>query len=149
MSVRRITACFVCDNNEPSTCAECGRDIHPAHQTFVFELPLPTNSPNRKAHWAKKRKARLAYWELLDTMVQAKKIPKAPKVALTKATGIVEMRTWRQMDKDNANGRLKDLNDWLQTRGYLVNDRDFDYTLTYRTAPRAELGITLVLREAA
>ena len=115
---------------------------------MTFELPLPTNSPNQKAHWAKKRKARLAYWELLDHLVTVRRLPDPPKKPMVKATATVEMRTWRQMDKDNANGRLKDLNDWLQTRGYLVNDRDFDYTLSYRTAPRKELGITLVLRES-
>ena len=116
---------------------------------LVFEIPLPENSPNRKSHWAVKRKTRLAYWDLLDALVMAKQLPKPPVKPWSKATATVEMRTWRKMDQDNANGRLKDLNDWLQTRGYLVNDRDFDYQLCVKTAGRADLGITMVLREIA
>lgn len=115
--------------------------------SLTFEFPLPTNSPNVKAHWAKKRKARLAYWDLLDLLVTAKKNPKAPKRPWGKVEGAVQIRTWRKMDRDNANARLKDLNDWLQTRGYLVNDRDFDYLLDIRTAPRNLLGITMTIRE--
>jgi hypothetical protein len=55
----------------------------------------------------------------------------------------------RRMDHDNAHARLKWVLDWLQTRGYMANDRDLRYQLENKTAPRKEAGITLVLREAA
>jgi hypothetical protein len=78
----------------------------------------------------------------------AKENPK-PISRWAKAEAEIQMRTWRQMDQDNASARLKWVLDWLESRGYVANDKDVRYTLDCRTAQRADLGITLVLREAA
>jgi hypothetical protein len=98
---------------------------------LVFELPLPDNVANGRMHWRAKAKRKAAYYDQLD------------------ALEMIEMRTVRRMDHDNAHARLKWVLDWLQTRGYMANDRDLRYQLDNKTAPRKEAGITLVLREAA
>jgi hypothetical protein len=116
---------------------------------LVFELPLPPNIANKGGRgWKGKHFGRVRYFELLDTLVTLKQNPK-PVTRWVKAEASIQMRTWRATDKDNANARLKPVLDWLQTRGYIVNDRDLEYELDRRVASRKDLGITLVLREAA
>lgn len=116
---------------------------------LVFELPLPVNTNSKGSHWAGRHYRRKAYWEQLDNLVTLKQNPGAPRAPWTRAEATVEMRTYRTADTDNCHARLKNVLDWLQTRGYIVNDRDLRYTLTTRTAPRDDLGITLTLREVA
>jgi hypothetical protein len=115
---------------------------------LLFEFPLPENLGNARLHWAAKHRRKQEYWERLDLLVMAKENPK-PVSRWTKAEAEVQMRTWRRCDLDNAYARLKWIGDWLETRGYVANDKDVRYTLDCRTAQRADLGITLVLREAA
>lgn len=117
-------------------------------QTLAFEFPLPENLGNHRLHWAVKNKRKLAYFERLDLLVMAKENPK-PIARWGKAEAEIQMRTWRQMDQDGAHARLKWCLDWLQTRGYVENDKHLAYTLVTATAPRKLVGITLVLREAA
>jgi hypothetical protein len=116
---------------------------------LVFELPLPDNVANGRMHWRAKATRKAAYYAILDTHAFAKWLPKPPAVPLVKPVAEITMRTARAMDHDNAHARLKWVLDWLQTRGYIVNDRDLRYQLENKTAPRKEVGITLVLREAA
>jgi hypothetical protein len=53
------------------------------------------------------------------------------------------------MDADNAAARMKWLLDWLQSRKYVVNDRDLTLTVKAETAPRDACGITLTLEPPA
>lgn len=111
-----------------------------------FELPLPQQRGNSREHWAAKYKLRKAYWEKCDNSVTLKQNPQAPRLGpWLKASAEIEMRTLQVMDQDNAEARLKDLLDWLQSRGYIVNDKDLVYTLTQKTSLRAECGITMTL----
>jgi hypothetical protein len=116
---------------------------------LVFELPLPDNVANGRMHWRAKFNRKMEYYESLDLLISMRLVPRRPKRSITKPVAEIEMRTVRAMDHDNAHARLKWVLDWLQTRGYIVNDRDLRYQLDNKTAPRKEVGITLVLREAA
>jgi hypothetical protein len=116
---------------------------------LVFELPLPDNVANGRMHWRAKAKRKAAYYDQLDALEMCRLIPKKIATPLTRPVAEIEMRTVRRMDHDNAHARLKWVLDWLQTRGYMANDRDLRYQLENKTAPRKEAGITLVLREAA
>ena len=116
---------------------------------LTFELPLPENLGNARLHWRTKNSRKKDYYALLDGLVTAKRNPKPPGMPWRKAEASIQMRTLRRMDQDNAHARLKWPRDWLETRGYIVNDRDLRYELDATTAPRNLLGITLVLREAA
>jgi hypothetical protein len=116
---------------------------------LVFEVPLPDNLANGRTHWRMKAKRKTAYYEAMDLCVQLNFLPAPPVAPLVKPVAEITMRTVRAMDHDNAHARLKWVLDWLQTRGYIVNDRDLRYQLEHTTAPRKEVGITLVLRGAA
>lgn len=117
--------------------------------SLVFELPLPENLGNSRLHWRRKHAAKKAYWALLDTLVMAKELPRPPRVPYLKCEAEIQMRTWRRMDLDNAHSRVKWLNDFLQSRGYIADDKHLTYQLDLRTATRADLGVTIVLRELA
>jgi hypothetical protein len=116
---------------------------------IVFEFPLPDNLANGRTHWRVKAKRKTEYMSALDMLMFGEMLPGPPLVSLVKPVAEIEMRTVRAMDHDNAHARLKWVLDWLQTRGYIVNDRDLRYQLDNKTSPRKEVGITLVLREAA
>jgi hypothetical protein len=116
---------------------------------LVFELPLPDNVANGRMHWRAKATRKNAYMAGLDMLMFGEVLPGPPLIPLVKPVAEIEMRTVRRMDHDNAHARLKWVLDWLQTRGYMANDRDLKYHLDNKTAPRKDVGITLVLREAA
>jgi hypothetical protein len=116
-----------------------------------FDLPLPPNlngSGWGGTHWAKER-AKKKYWTQLDTLVAIRRLPRAPLVKLGKVQSIAEVRTCPIMDEDNAHRRMKWIWDWLQSRGYIVNDRDVRCDLTPVYSKRKEQGITLTVSEAA
>jgi hypothetical protein len=113
---------------------------------LIFELPLPENvGGNARTHWAVKHRHRKAYWAQLDTLVLLKRLPHPPRTPWPAAVAHAEVRTYRKMDDDNAASRCKDLGDWLQTRGYIANDRDLRLTVTPVASPAAAVGITLTL----
>ena len=119
---------------------------------LVFELPLPPNLGNSRAHWRLKARQKTDFYVVCDARVVVKgwHVPRPVEgMPWAKPVAEITMRTARAMDHDNAHARLKWVLDWLQTRGYIVNDRDLRYQLENKTAPRKEVGITLVLREAA
>ena len=114
---------------------------------LVFELPLPDNLGNGRMHWRVKSKRKTAYYEALDTLALVEILPPRPARMFLHPVAEIEMRTVRRMDHDNAHARLKWVLDWLQTRGYIANDRHLGYRLNATTAPRKDLGITLTLSE--
>jgi hypothetical protein len=113
---------------------------------LIFELPLPENIANARLHWAKKDRQRRAYFEALDAWVTLRRLPKPPKAPWLTAIATVELRTLQVMDADNAHARTKWCFDWLQTRGYIMNDRDVVRTVEPTAAgSRTRCGITLTL----
>lgn len=117
--------------------------------SLLFEFPLPENLGNHRMHWRAKNARKKEYYAALDALVTLKHNPRPPTTPWEKAEAEIQMRTLRRMDQDNAHSRLKWVRDWLETRGYIVNDRDLTYQLNAVTAKRVDLGITVVLREAA
>lgn len=88
-----------------------------------FVVPMPANLANARMHWAKKDKARKAYFAALDELQGANLLPAPPVVPFAKARITSNMILRQRMDQDNAVARHKWLLDWLQTRGYVQNDR--------------------------
>ena len=125
--------------------------MSPNQQALTFDLPLPPNRANKPgAHWSVRHGRRKKYWAVLDLLVTAKQNPRCiPGMPWAKAEAEVQVRTWRKADIDNCHARCKDVFDWLESRGYIVNDRELRYQLVAVTAPQKLLGITLTLREAA
>lgn len=117
-----------------------------------FDFPLPPN-PNQGGgqrwgqHWAAGRKQKEKYWELLDTFVTLKRLPRAPRRPWARAQGTARVRTCPIMDQDNAEARLKWVWDWLESRGYLENDRAVRCDVAPEASPRKDQGVTLTLEE--
>ena len=116
---------------------------------LLFEFPLPENLGNNRMHWRTKNAKKKEYYAMLDGLVSLRHTPLPPKKPWHKAEAEIQMRTLRRMDQDNAHSRLKWIRDWIETRGYVVNDRDLAYVLDARVAERKHLGVTVVLREVA
>jgi hypothetical protein len=119
--------------------------------SLVFELPLPANlnGSGWGGHYRKKTAGQEKYYTLLDTLVMAKRLPRAPAERWQQVTGECEVRTCPIMDQDNANRRMKWVWDWLQSRGYLTNDRNVRCVVVPVASKRKDQGITLVLREVS
>lgn len=116
---------------------------------LIFELPLPENLGNSRMHWRAKHGAKLDYWRRLDDAVLLKNIPRPPRTPWPGGHANVVVRTLRKMDVDNAAARVKWPLDWLQSRGYIVNDRDLTLSVKAEAAPRDACGITLTLEPPA
>ena len=110
-----------------------------------FDLPLPANLGNARMHWAAKNRAKKYYWAALDYMVNLGQLPKPPRTPYRQAHAWIQLRTWRLMDRDNGHARIKWVLDWLQTRGYVMNDKWVTYDLDVIASPRKEVGITMTL----
>jgi hypothetical protein len=119
----------------------------PVRRPLVFELPLPPANVNARGGWKGSHFRRKRYWQQCDNTVTLKKnpLPPYPRPWL-RAQAVIELRTFNPMDQDNAEARLKDALDWLQSRGYVVNDRHLTYSLTQRV-DRKNRGLTLTLEE--
>jgi len=68
-------------------------------------------------------KEKVAYWRELDTSQLLGNIPKPPRKPFEKARIKSVMRLGAAMDDGNAMNRHKWIEDWLTTRGYIVDDR--------------------------
>ncbi len=94
---------------------------------LILELPMPpllTNSNRgRSRHWRSAHREKLAYWETLDILVMAKKIPRPPETPSARVTLRSVMYLGGAMDDDNAAARHKWAVDWLRERGYIAGDR--------------------------
>ncbi len=114
-------------------------------QQWGYEFPLPLNLANSRLHWAEKNRKRQEYFTHLDTLVLLKKLPKPPVKPWGKAQAIVSLRSARLMDQDNRHARLKWIWDWLESRGYLEDDKMLDYSLTHNAVPRKHVGVHICL----
>lgn len=97
--------------------------------TLHFRLPMPENIANKGMHWAVKNKRRKAYLAHCDLLQQGGILPAPPAAPLKKATLSVTMTLHNPMDDDNATARIKWAQDWLKTRGYIVDDSKKHLTL--------------------
>ena len=86
-----------------------------------FTFPMPVNLANSRLHWRSKHKLKKAYWDRCDMLQLIGKLP-PPGQPLRQANATVHFYTHNLMDESNAMARLKWIEDWLVTRGYLVVD---------------------------
>ena len=113
-----------------------------------FVLPLPLNLANSRLHYMIKHRAKKRYWEALDMLQLTRQIPAPPSEPIQSVTIGHTWHVGNRMDPDNAYARLKFPLDWLRTRGYIIEDREENVTLSPpkqhidRKSPRLELTIT-------
>lgn len=93
-------------------------------ESLVFRFPMPDRVlyANGRGHWAVKHKAKNALWAMCDLLVQGKVNPSPPKTPWEKAEIEASLVVPAVMDEGNCLNRLKALEDWLTTRGYVVDD---------------------------
>ncbi len=94
---------------------------------FVLTVPLPPNRANARGHWSVHHRMQRRYWKYLDE-IQALahngfSVPRPPREPLDHAHATAVLYVWAEMDEGNALNRIKWLEDWLVTRGYLVDDK--------------------------
>ena len=116
--------------------------------TLLFTCPVPPNKANARGRWQRGHFARKDYWTVLDTLVMAKRIPPALGTPLPTASVAVHLVLYNAMDPDNLTARVKDLLDWLVSRGYLAGDTAKHLALTvtqetnrHRGAQRARVVV--------
>ncbi len=88
-----------------------------------FVVPMPENIANARMHWRTKNTARKHYLAALDQLQALGLLPKPPVVPFGRSRIASDMILKQRMDQDNAVARHKWLLDWLQSRGYVQNDR--------------------------
>lgn len=88
-----------------------------------FTFPMPVNLANSRLHWRVKHNLKKAYWEKCDGLQLVGFLPPPPDDPFERATATVRLYVHNLMDEGNAMARLKWIEDWLVTRGYLVDDR--------------------------
>ena len=116
-------------------------------KSLTLSLPMPLNIGNARLHWRVKQNAKKAYYDTLDTMQAAKLLPAPPKSPLPSARIASVMTLGNKMDHDNAMARHKWPLDWLQTRGYIANDKHLEWEglPTQRVTRSSPSSITLTL----
>lgn len=92
-----------------------------------FVLPVPPNRANARGGWRKHHRAKLDYWERLDTIQLLKahegfEAAVPPERPFAQARIAATLYTWNLSDEDALMVRCKWILDWLVTRGYVVND---------------------------
>lgn len=92
-----------------------------------FVIPMPPNRANARGHWSKHHGQKKAYWERLDNLQllgesEGFEVPAPPRWPLPRAKATASLYVWAKMDEFNAGNRLKWCEDWLVTRGYIVDD---------------------------
>lgn len=113
-----------------------------------LSFPLPPNRANARGQWRKHHFARIRYWETLDRWQLIGRIPPPPPEAFYKVMATVTLRLFNRMDQGNALNRMKWIEDWLRTRGYIVDDTEkhFEYTgLPKQVIARGNQGVDLTL----
>lgn len=113
-------------------------------------LPLPLNRANARLHWRAESRKKLAYMAECDQRQLAGLI-EAPTVTWQEVSGTAVLFLHQEMDDDNLEARMKWPRDWLETRGYIVDDKDLHLIVSQqidRKRQRVELDITPVREHA-
>ena len=92
--------------------------------TLTLVVPMPPNISNGShGHWQARHQGKKRYWAVLDSLQARGAVPPPPPRPMKKATLHSRMYLGNAMDDSNAMRRHKWVEDWLVTRGYLVDDR--------------------------
>lgn len=95
-------------------------------EVIRMTLPLPPRLTNfgkgRSRHWRSLKAEKDQYWRTLDSLQLIGHIPPPPDRPIERAEMRVQMFLWNYMDDSGAMARLKWVEDWLVTRGYLAGD---------------------------
>lgn len=93
-------------------------------------LPLPPNRANARGRWETRYFGQLRYHTMLDDRQRVGLVPPPPTQAYAKVAVTVAMYVWGRMDQGNAVNRMKWIEDWLVSRGYVIDDTEecFRYT---------------------
>jgi hypothetical protein len=102
-------------------------------RSLTLVVPMPPNIGNGShGHWSSRYREKNAYWRVLDLLTGKRgligrerffSIPRPPQQPFAKASIRSTMYLGGAMDDSNAMRRHKWVEDWLVTRGYLVDDR--------------------------
>ena len=91
---------------------------------LTLTLPMPPNIANgAHGHWQQRHQGKKRYWAVLDSLQLRGAIPPPPHRPFLKASLSSVMHLGGAMDDSNAMRRHKWVEDWLKTRGYIVDDR--------------------------
>jgi hypothetical protein len=116
-----------------------------------FTFPLPPNIANARMHWRVKLRAKKDFFANADTMQMFGDFPPPPKQRISKARIRAKVYAWNKGDTGNVMNRMKWIEDWLVTRGYLEDDSEkhlqwegFPEQLISRKVKQVEITITPV-----
>lgn len=105
-------------------------------------------------HWRVKQKAKKDYYALLDMKQMVRDFPAPPKQRIEKASIRATVYAWNKGDTGNVMNRMKYIEDWLVTRGYLVDDSEkhltwegFPVQIIDRKQKRVEITVTPLTTE--
>lgn len=104
-----------------------GREAQPSSRGLTLMVAMPPNLANARMHWRVKHNAKVAYWETLDALALATKAVRPAVPPLGRARIASVMYLGAKMDADNAMARHKWVLDWLQSRGYIANDKHLEW----------------------
>ena len=99
-----------------------------------FTFPLPPNRANARGNWRRHHFGQKAFWTALDERQGAGLLPGPPARPWGKVYATVTLYVWGRMDTGNALNRVKWIEDWLVSRGYVVDDSEAHFE--YRALPR-------------
>lgn len=91
---------------------------------MIFEFPMPPNLTNGRYHWRTLQRRKVAFKDTCDTLQVMGSLPKPPLKPWPSCTVRGVLYLGAKMDTDNLLARCKWPMDWLQSRGYIANDRD-------------------------
>jgi hypothetical protein len=91
---------------------------------FVVPMPPPlSNASGASRGWKSVHFKKVGYQKALDTLQNVGKVPPPPAQPFARAAVSSVMYLGNTMDTDNSMIRHKWILDWLETRGYVGNDR--------------------------
>ena len=101
--------------------------------TLTFQMPLPPNQGNRRGHWRVGWQAKKDFYAACDARQNVSLLPAPPSEPWDAATLSAHFYVHNLSDPDNLHARLKFVQDWLVTRGYIVDDSPAHLTLVTAT----------------
>lgn len=115
-------------------------------------LDLPKAVGNARGHWSTRYHRRKAYWQAQDRRQLLGLVEPPPARPSASVSVRAHFRVSKPNDPDNLTARLKDVMDWLKTRGYIEDDGPAvvrSLTVTQETVPRKSVGLEITLEPVA
>jgi len=91
---------------------------------ITMRFPMPPARANDARGWKGRHFGKQRYYADCDTWLLGKLIPKPPKTPWAGMEYTATLYVFNRFDDDNASAQLKWPLDWLELRGYVVNDRE-------------------------